>query len=270
MALFKRNKKVTVCPAISDDVMMRYEVGNLQGVGARQRQEDSFTAINALDEEKYRTSGLLFAVCDGMGGMKDGKIASETVVKSLRNSFNNMNQTGQLASQLRESIFSASNEVESVLDGDGGSTVVMGIIIHEQLYYASVGDSFLYLYRDGSLYHLNHKQTVCHTLYLENIRDGITEVDSCRNVPETAALQQFLGMSGFSEVDCSVRPLNLRKGDIILACSDGVGGVVTEEEIIESLQWPSVQDKCRRLEEHLIEHANQNQDNYTAFIVKCI
>lgn len=270
MALFKRKKTVTVCPSTSDDDTMHYEVGNLQGVGARARQEDSFTAVNALDEEKYSSFGLMFAVCDGMGGMKDGKIASETAVKCFRNSFNDMNRTGQIASQLKESVFMASDEIENILDGDGGSTVVMGIIIHEQLYYASVGDSFLYLYRDGSLYRLNHEQTVCHTLYLENIRGGITEVDSCRNNPEAVALQQFLGMPGLSDVDCSVRPLNLHKGDIILACSDGVGGVVTEEEIIESLQWPAAQDKCRRLEEHLVEHADPNQDNYTAFIVKCI
>lgn len=270
MALFKRKKSVTVRPDISDDLMMRYEVGNLQGVGARQRQEDSFTAVNALDEEKYRTLGLMFAVCDGMGGMKDGKIASETAVTCFRNSFNNMNRTGQIAMQLKESVLEASDEIAAILGGDGGSTVVMGIIFHEQLYYASVGDSFLYLYREGNLYRLNHEQTVCQTLYLENVRDGITEFDSCRNNPEAVALQQFLGMPGLTEVDCSVRPLNLRKNDIILACSDGVGGVVTEEEIIESLQWPTAQDKCRRLEEYLIEHANPNQDNYTAFIVKCV
>ena len=271
MALFKKKKKnVTVCPTISDNDKLRYEVGNLQGIGARYNQEDSFTVINALDEQKYDDLGMMFAVCDGMGGMKDGKIASETAIKSLRESFNAMNRTGRIAFQLKESVFLASEEVEKVLDGDGGSTVVTGIIFHEQLYFASVGDSYLYLFRNNRLFRLNSEQNVCHDMYLENIRDRITEVDSCRNASDSAALAQFLGMPGMSNVDCSVRPLNLKKGDIILACSDGVGGVVTEEEVIEALQWPNVQDECRRLEDHIIEHANPNQDNFTAFIVKCV
>ena len=129
MALSKKRRSVTVSPFTSSDAMMRYEVGNMQGVGARQRQEDSFVMVNSLDEQRYRTSGLMFAVCDGMGGMKDGKIASETAINSLRNSFNTMNKHGDIATQLKESVIRASDEVEKILGGDGGSTVVIGIII---------------------------------------------------------------------------------------------------------------------------------------------
>ena len=270
MALNEKRRSVTVSPLTSNDAMLHYEVGNMQGVGARQRQEDSFVMVNALDEAKYRASGLMFAVCDGMGGMKDGKIASETAIKSLRNSFNNLNKHGDIATQLKESVIKASDEIEKILDGDGGSTVVIGIIIHEKLYYASVGDSFLYLYREGRLYRLNHEQTVCQTLYLENIRNGSTEVNSCRQDPDAVALQRFLGMPQLSEVDGSFRPLNLHKHDVILACSDGVGGVVTESEVIEALQWPFPKDGCGRLERYIINYGKFNQDNYTAIIIKCV
>lgn len=270
MAFIGKRKNVTVAPSTSDSSMMRYEIGNLQGVGARKRQEDAFVTVNALDEEKYRTAGLMFAVCDGMGGMKDGKIASDTAVNSLRNSFNSMNKMGKIALQLEESAFVASEEVERILEGDGGSTVVIGVIINEKLYYASVGDSFLYLYREGRLYRINHEQTVCQTMYLENIRDGSTRVDDCRSCSDAVALQQFLGMPGLSYVDCSVRPLNLRKNDIILACSDGVGGTLEETEIIEALQWPLVKDECDRLERYIISHNKANQDNYTAIVIKCV
>lgn len=270
MALFGKRKNVTVSPLTSDCNMMRYEVGNLQEIGSRKRQEDSFVLVNALDEQKYRTSGLMFAVCDGMGGMKDGKIASETAVRSLRCSFKAMNMKREIASQLRDSVFQASEEVKNVLEGEGGTTVVMGIIIHEQLYYASVGDSFLYLYRDGQVYRLNREHTVCNSLYLENIRDGITEVNGCRQHLEAGALEQFLGMSGLSDVDSSVRPIRLHKNDIILACSDGLARNVTESEIVEALQWPLVKGECDRLEHYLISHGNINQDNYTAILVRCV
>lgn len=268
MAMQKRKYGKTVSPELSA-CKLRYETGNLQGIGSRARQEDSFTLMNALDEQKYDSLGLMFAVCDGMGGMKDGKLASEKAISKLREFFDNMDRRGKISEQLRDAVFSASDEVEQVLGGGGGSTAVIGIIFHEKLYFACVGDSFLYLYRNGSLYRLNRHHTICHDLYLGNIRSGSTETQSCREDPEAAALSQFLGMPGLSDVDVTVRPLNLRKEDVLLACSDGVGGVLDESEIIEALAWLSPQDNCSKLEEHIFEQAVPNQDNYTALIVKC-
>lgn len=268
MALRKRKYGRTVSPELSG-CKLHYETGNLQGIGARSKQEDSFTLVNALDEQMYNDKGLMFAVCDGMGGMKDGRIASEKAIYRLREFFAAMDRHGRISEQLRNAVFNASDDVESALGGDGGSTAVVGIIFHEKLYFACVGDSFLYLFRNGSLYRLNRHHIVCNDLYLENIRSGSTETQSCREDHEAAALSQFLGMPGLSDVDINVRPLNLRKEDVLLACSDGVGGVLDESDIIEALAWSDPQDNCRRLEEHIIEHANANQDNYTAIIVRC-
>lgn len=268
MVWFKKKQKkyVTVTPETSG--RLRYQVENLQGIGARERQEDSFTLVNALDEQQYNDYGLMFAVCDGMGGMKDGKIASETAINSFRNFFSQMDRRGQIATQLRESVFTASEEVEKLLEGDGGSTVVIGVILHGQLYFASVGDSYFYLKRDGKLYRLNAEQNLCHRMYLENIRDGFFDPQECREDPEAAALTQFLGMTGLSEIDCSVRPMFLHKGDILLACSDGVGGVLDENELIDALDHS--EEICRQIEQRIVEHANQNQDNYTALIIRCV
>lgn len=269
MGLMNNSIQATVSPDMTSSDKICYEVGNLQGIGTRERQEDSFTVVNALDEQKYDKFGLLFAVCDGMGGMKDGKIASETAVQSFRSSFAALNRTGNISAQLKESVFAASESVERLLEGDGGSTAVIGVILNEKLHFASVGDSYLYLYRYGKLLRLNREQNICHEMYLENIRSNSTETEECRNSVDAAALAQFLGMPGICDIDGTVRPLNLRKNDVLLACSDGVGGVLTEDEIIESLQWPTARDICRRLEEHVIEHKNPNQDNYTALIIKC-
>lgn len=270
MAWFKKKQKknVTVSPETENSSGLRYQIENLQGIGARARQEDSFTLMNALDEQQYKDQGLMFAVCDGMGGMRDGKAASETAVSSFRRFFQEMDRSGKIAAQLKESVFIASEEVERLLEGDGGSTVVIGVILHEQLYFASVGDSYFYLRRDGKLYRLNAEQNLCHQRYLENIRDGIFDPKECREDPEAAALTQFLGMPGLSEVDCSTRPMFLQKGDILLACSDGVGGVLDEKEILDALELS--EDAGRRIEQCIVEHAKRNQDNYTALIIRCV
>ena len=262
----KQKKSITVNPEAGGS--LRYQVENLQGIGARARQEDSFTLMNALDEQQYKAYGLMFAVCDGMGGMKDGKVASETAINSFRSFFSKMDRRGKIAMQLKESVFTASEEVERLLDGDGGSTVVIGVILHEQLYFASVGDSYFYLKREGKLYRLNAEQNLCHHRYLENIRNGVFDPHECREDPEAAALWQFLGLPGLSEVDCSVRPMYLQKGDVLLACSDGVGGVLDEQELLDALNHPA--EVSRMIEQRIVEHAKQNQDNYTALIIRCV
>lgn len=271
MAWFKKKNEisVTVSPETEMFERLRYQVANLQGIGTRERQEDSFTFVNALDEQLYNDCGLMFAVCDGMGGMKGGKIASETAINSLRNFFAGMDRSGKIAKQLKESIFTASEEVERFLDGDGGSTVVVGVIFHEQLYFASLGDSGLYLKRDEKLYRLNIEQNICHQRYLEHIRDGIFDPKACREDPESEALVQFLGMPVISDVDCSVRPMYLQKGDVLLVCSDGVDGVLKDDEILDALCYQSGQEACRQIEQRIVEHAAPNQDNYTALIIKC-
>lgn len=245
-------------------------VANLQGQGARARQEDSFTFAGAVDTAYMKEKGLFFAVCDGMGGMKDGRLASETAVRSLRQSFMNMDRRRSLADQLKDSIYKASSEVELLIGGDGGCTAVAGILYQDSLVYASVGDSLLYLLRDGRLLKLNTEHNICHQNYLESIRDDDMDPVPCRESEDAAALTSFLGMSGLEEIDCSVLPLPLKKGDVLLACSDGVGGVLSPMEITDALQKSTPEEMCSDLERKIISISKSNQDNYTAIIVECV
>lgn len=273
MFLFRKKKEkqpITQNASAPVSRLLSYQLANLQGVGARERQEDSFSVANAFDVTEIKEKGLLFVVCDGMGGMKDGKIASETAIASIRNSFGQMDRAGNLAQQLKDSVYLASEEVEQALGGEGGSTIVVGIIFQEKLYYASVGDSFLYLKRGNQLYRLNKEHNMCNQLYLESVREGTMNPAEGENSIEAAALTQFLGMTGMSDVDGSVRPLPIKCGDIFLACSDGVGGVFSEEEVLQALSLEHPQDMCQQIEQGIISHARKNQDNYTALVVKCL
>lgn len=276
MAFFRpgnREKDTKILPITKREPVRRqlsYAIANLQGIGARSGQEDSFTVANAFDVARIREEGMFFAVCDGMGGMKDGKLASETAVRCLRQSFLEMDRGSDMAAQLKGSVFQASSQVETLIGGDGGSTVVAGILYQGGLSYASVGDSYLYLLRDGVLLKLNVEHNLCHDRYLEAIREGDMAPISPSDIPEGEALTAFLGMVGLAEVDCSVRPLPLQEGDVLLACSDGVGGVLAPEEVLGALQEESVEAMCARLEAGIVAHARPHQDNYTAVVVKCV
>lgn len=248
---------------------LSYHVANLQGVGRRERQEDSFVVVNAIDDAKIREQGLFFAVCDGMGGMADGALASKTAASSLKNSFQIIDRTNNIAAQLKDSVYKASAEVESLIGGDGGSTVVAGMILDDSLYYVSVGDSFLWLYRDGCLYRLNCEQNLYHQHYMEEIQNGSIDPLDYQEQKEATAITGFLGMVGLEDVDHTLRPLPLRENDVLLACSDGVGGVLVEYDIMSSLSMPSEQDICKHIEQKLVDYGVPNQDNYTAIVIKC-
>lgn len=250
--------------------MLSYGVANLQGVGARERQEDSFAFVNVLDVTEIQRNGLMFIVADGMGGMKDGKLASETAIASIRESFLQMDNKENLAVQLCDSVYEADRQVFQKLEGEGGSTLIAGILFQEQLYFVSVGDSFLYLKRDGQLYHLNREHSVLQKSYLELIRAGQINLEAIQQWPEADALTQFLGMGGVDDVDVLRRPLPLFKDDILLACSDGVGGVLSQQTILSCMEMGQPDDICHSLEAEIQSQGRMNQDNYTALIIKCM
>lgn len=249
--------------------LISYRIGNLQGIGSRDRQEDSFAFVNALDVTDMKRMGLLAVVADGMGGMRDGKVASETAIASLKVSFQNMNRQENLARQLYDSVLRAGEAVFQALGGDGGSTLVECIFYQEQLWFASVGDSYLYLLREGQLLRMNREHNVMTERFLDAIRQESMDPAPGREDPEKAALSQFLGMDALDDVDCLRRPLRLHDGDVFLLCSDGVGGTVPEARVRECLSLGTPEEMCAALERAVAEAGSPYQDNYTALIIQC-
>ena len=246
-----------------------YSVANLQGVGRRERQEDSFAFVNAIDTERMEKEGLYCIVADGMGGMEDGKAASERAVSVLTEDFRNLDRLGGLPGSMLHSINRANDEVFSMLKGRGGCTAAVCLLFEEKLYALSVGDSFIFLLRDGKLCQVNREQNRMNELYMESIREGFPDPYRARQDWEAAALTQYIGMPLLDDVDILRRPLKLKDGDKLLLCSDGVGGTIPREELFKVLSELSPSAACMELD-FLIQGRNlPGQDNYTALVVQC-
>ena len=103
--LFGRQRRVTEDNATVELPIPRgpaLQVGNVQGVGARERQEDSFAVLNASNAQELERRGLFAVVCDGMGGMEDGKESSEAAVEAFLQLFQSLLDEGDVPQQLRE------------------------------------------------------------------------------------------------------------------------------------------------------------------------
>ncbi|MCH5264941.1 MAG: serine/threonine-protein phosphatase [Lachnospiraceae bacterium] len=277
MKWLRRNKKTqeeeTVIRAEAPSVrpsLLSYDAANLQGMGTRRGQEDAFAFVNIFDVTEIKKNGLMFMVADGMGGMKDGRVASDTVIAGMKEAFYRMDRSGDLALQLQDSVFEVGEQVVRALGGDGGSTLIACILFEEQFYFASVGDSFLYLKRNGQLHRLNREHNLLNQTYLENIRQGNMNPALCDAGKEGAALTQFMGMEGMDEIDFLRSPLPLCEGDTFLVCSDGVGGVLSEQTILSCMEKEEAKDICDALEREIVAQGRDNQDNYTALVVKCV
>lgn len=248
---------------------LSYRGANLQGIGSRSGQEDSFTFVNLLDVSRILERGLLAAVADGMGGMQGGKAASETAIASVKSAFSEFDMHGDIPSQLETAVVGANAEVYSLLHGTGGTTLVLCVFYDEKMYLASVGDSFVFLKRGKMLYRLNREQNVWHSRCLEALSGGTADRSAADSDREGHALSQFLGMDALDDIDLMRRPLQLLDGDVLMLCSDGVGGVLSEQTVLEIMSLSSPQIMCTAIEQSIANAAVRAQDNYTALIVEC-
>lgn len=243
-----------------------YTAAALRGMGDRRSQEDTY-----LIDERPDDRLLLAMIADGMGGMQDGRLASRTAVSVVRNAFRRFDADADLSAQLTDALRRANDALYARMHSEGGSTGVACVFTDRGMYYAGVGDSFLLLRRGRTLYHLNRRQNVYYALLEQQIVSGEISRASAERHPERFALTGYLGMKELRDVDRYLRPLALLPGDAVLLCSDGIGGVLSDGELLACLSESnaSARDICRRIDERILDSGKPHQDNYSAVVVQC-
>lgn len=116
MHFFKRTNAQQVQYQNPVQRLLGYQIANLQGIGTRQGQEDSFAFVNAMDVMEIKNNGLMALMADGMGGMQDGKLVSEAAIRTVTEDFQRMDRHKNLGILLREGRLDTS-EVDADEDG---------------------------------------------------------------------------------------------------------------------------------------------------------
>ena len=206
----------------------------------------------------------LLIVADGMGGHNAGDYASKFVVQVLKKELEKSREDGPRA-MLKKAIASANHQLiaESKTDAklEGmGTTLVAATVIEHTLYFANVGDSRLYLLNDEI-----RQLSKDHSLVQEMVRLGGLNAEEAKHHPDKNIITRAIGVKEDIEIDFF--EYRLKKGDIILMCTEGLSNMVEDEEIFQIVR--SSRDVVEAVEQ-LIERANSNggKDNIGVIVAE--
>ena len=245
-------------------------LGSLTHVGkVRTSNQDDYCAV--LDLNAPPGTDALLAVADGMGGHQAGDVASKLAIRGLvqrlapsEGGEPTLLSQARYDTRLEQVVQQVNAEVsQEALRPETygmGSTLTVAVIAGTSLTVAQVGDSRAYLLRQGQLRQL----TQDHSWVAEQVAQGMLTPQEAREHPRRNILTRALGTAPQVEVDTLVFPLE--EGDVLMLCSDGLHGLVTDEELARVLGHEAPQAAAQTL----VDQANAlgGHDNITVVIAR--
>lgn len=236
-----------------------------RSLGQRDNQEDAFGIV--LQSEQDPKTDILLTVADGMGGHVGGEIASHLAIKVFERHFVSGSEVPRPGARLKDALVAANEAIRSRILEDPslkgmGCTLIGALKLGDQLIWVSVGDSLLYLFRDGRLSRLNADHSLMAEL-LEAVEAGKMTLAEARSHPRRNALRSAVIGEPLKLVDSN--SVSLRAGDLIVIATDGLdtlGEEVLQETLLRN-QKGSVEAITDALLQQVERSGKANQDNTT-------
>ncbi len=229
--------------------------------GKLRKANEDFFACQKIKGDEY-----LFVVADGMGGHQAGDVASKLGTETFIRRYNELREANTpIPEALRESISTANEEILEKATADlkkrGMGTTFSAVVLADmKAHIVHVGDSRIYITRDNEIVRL----TTDHTFVEKMVEEGRLTEEEARDHPQKNILYMSLGarLSFAPELSES---FNLKKGDILALCSDGLNNMVTDVQIKEYV----TNHPPQKAVEKLIKLANENGglDNITLLVI---
>jgi len=232
----------------------------------RAHNEDAFAILEPTDDgtDNANSKGSLLIVADGLGGHNAGEVASQIAITTFMDSFQNTIDLPE-ETYLAETIQEAHRNIlaesrQNALRQGMGTTVALVAIQGSRAIAAHVGDSRVYLLRNGVLSRL----TLDHSWVEQQILAGMLPIEAANEHPLRHVITQALG--AMETVNPATYSWQLRAGDIILLSTDGLHGLVDGRTLHEILTTHPPDDAIRLLVESAKEQGGP--DNITAIIAR--
>ena len=219
----------------------------------RDHNEDSILALGA--EQSPPGTDALLVVADGMGGHAAGEVASGMAISKIGERFGSGEFITEPVDGLEYALRTLLQDVNGLIQSAGqdsdkrgmGTTCTLAVIKDKRLYYAHVGDSRAYLFRDDELSQITND----HSWVEGMVRAGVISREAARTHPNRNMVTRAIGINEDVEVDTG--SCALHDGDLIILCSDGLNSMLADEDIQSVVETSSHETVCV----DLIEAANQ-------------
>ncbi|HLX56812.1 MAG TPA: Stp1/IreP family PP2C-type Ser/Thr phosphatase [Ktedonobacteraceae bacterium] len=244
---------------------LRLDPAQLTDVGRkREHNEDNMAYVIPKDPQVMAMKGALFIVADGMGGHAAGEVASEIAVDTVSNAYY-MDDNEDITTPLLQAIKRANLAIhqraaENMLRSGMGTTCVAAVLRGNMAYIANVGDSRAYMVRGSQVRQI----TQDHSWVAEQVRAGLLTEEQARTHAQRNVITRCLGTQPDVDVDVFLEPL--QENDCLILCTDGLSGLLSDEDLTRIVEQSVPQESVY----HLVERANENggPDNITAIVVR--
>ena len=237
---------------------MPWKFGHAINIGKRSEQQDRIGVFHARNCKRH-----LMVVADGMGGLEQGAQAAKIVIDTAKEKFTKRRISNpelfleSICHQAHKSI----NALESDASSAPGTTCVILYIEKSEAYWAHIGDSRLYHFRQGQLIN----QTLDHSATQLMIAQGLVEKNG--NAVNSLQNQLYKRLGGDKDPEPDFNSSTLENGDIFLLCSDGFWQSIEHEQILSILKdYPVDQDGPERLVNLALQNGGPNCDNISVML----
>jgi serine/threonine protein phosphatase PrpC len=245
------------------------EVASLTDVGCqRANNEDSYLYWEPDAEREMQSKGRLAVIADGMGGYEGGQEASRLAVETVREVYDDVVR-GDPHAALLEAFARAHERIQAYatkhpeLHGMGTTCTALAIR-GRQLYFAHVGDSRLYLVRGAHISRLTRDHSYVGRL----VESGLVRAEDAEKHPQRHILTAALGAGLEVAVESPEQGMGLNDSDDLLLCTDGLWGVVSDQELEKSLKDSTPAESCTALVKLALERGGP--DNITVQVLRVL
>ena len=246
--------------------------------GRREYQQDAVYVTPSKKFAANRKTRVMAVVCECMGGRADGGKASRTAIQMMINGFQNVQNQPQMniPGFFRSAIVTIDKTIASFPKENGrgsGTTMVAAIAEENKLYWASVGDSRIYIIRENNNQTEMRQITRDHNYWLrlqEMVAQGKMTQEEAMGKRQKEALISFLGIGNVSLMDISTEPIPMQYGDIVMLCSDGITKTLPDHQIKSIIldDKNPIEQKAVQLVEAAIHGNTHSQDNTSVAILQ--